>query len=85
VSFDIRVALYNVRPSGAKDFLSVGEDLLPLVYMARPLATSLCPCLAPSAVTMLALLPPAYVARPLAPLRHTYLPCPHMPSHAALL
>ena len=33
VSFDIRVALYNVRASGYKDFLSVGEDMLPIVFM----------------------------------------------------
>lgn len=36
VSFDIRVALYNVRGSGTKDFLSVGEDMLPTVYMVGP-------------------------------------------------
>ena len=35
VSFDIRVALYNVRGAGVKDYLSVGEDMLPLVYMVR--------------------------------------------------
>ena len=35
VSFDIKVALYNVRASGYKDFLSVGEDMLPLVFMVR--------------------------------------------------
>jgi hypothetical protein len=35
VSFDIRVALYNVRGNGVKDFLSVGEDMLPAVYMVR--------------------------------------------------
>ncbi|KAK9909735.1 hypothetical protein WJX75_006715 [Coccomyxa subellipsoidea] len=33
VSFDIRVALYNVRGNGIKDFLSVGEDMLPTVFM----------------------------------------------------
>ena len=33
VSFDIKVALYNVRSSGYKDYLSVGEDMLPLVFM----------------------------------------------------
>ena len=35
VSFDIRVALYNVRGNGTKDYLSVGEDMLPVVYMVR--------------------------------------------------
>ena len=35
VSFDIRVALYNVRPGGVRDYLSVGEDMLPVVYMVR--------------------------------------------------
>ena len=35
VSFDIKVALYNVRASGYKDFLSVGEDMLPLVFMVH--------------------------------------------------
>lgn len=39
VSFDIRVALYNVRANGYKDFLSVGEDMLPVVFMVSP------PCL----------------------------------------
>ena len=39
VSFDIRVALYNVRANGYKDFLSVGEDMLPIVFMVGP------PCL----------------------------------------
>ena len=33
VSFDIRVALYNVKANGYKDFLSVGEDMLPIVFM----------------------------------------------------
>lgn len=33
VSFDIKVALYNVRANGYKDFLSVGEDMLPIVFM----------------------------------------------------
>lgn len=33
VSFDIRVALYNVKANGYKDFLSVGEDMLPVVFM----------------------------------------------------
>lgn len=37
VSFDIRVALYNVRASGYKDFLSVGEDMLPIVFMVGAL------------------------------------------------
>ncbi len=35
VSFDIRVALYNVKANGYKDFLSVGEDMLPIVFMVR--------------------------------------------------
>ena len=33
VTFDIRVALYNVGSSGNKDYLAVGEDLLPSLYM----------------------------------------------------
>ena len=33
VSFDIRVALYNVKAGGYKDFLSVGEDMLPVMFM----------------------------------------------------
>lgn len=40
VSFDIRVALYNVRGNGIKDFLSVGEDMLPLIYMVGTHADS---------------------------------------------
>ncbi|KAK9809725.1 hypothetical protein WJX73_010815 [Symbiochloris irregularis] len=32
-TFDIRVSLYNVRSNGKKDYLSVGEDVLPLVFM----------------------------------------------------
>ena len=35
VSFDLRVALYNVKASGRKDYLAVGEDMLPTVYMVR--------------------------------------------------
>ena len=35
-SFDIRVSLYNVRGNGKKDFLAVGDDMLPLLYMVRP-------------------------------------------------
>jgi len=34
VSFDIRVALYNVDANGDPDFLSVGETELPVLYMA---------------------------------------------------
>eukprot|EP00238_Polyblepharides_amylifera_P011587 CAMPEP_0196582350 /NCGR_PEP_ID=MMETSP1081-20130531/38671_1 /TAXON_ID=36882 /ORGANISM="Pyramimonas amylifera, Strain CCMP720" /LENGTH=438 /DNA_ID=CAMNT_0041902889 /DNA_START=78 /DNA_END=1394 /DNA_ORIENTATION=+ len=33
VSFDINVALYNEGASGAKDYLSAGEAMLPTVYM----------------------------------------------------
>jgi hypothetical protein len=37
LSFDIHVALYNVRKDGiTKDYLSVGEDMLPTVYMVNP-------------------------------------------------
>ena len=35
VSFDIRTSLYNVRRGGVRDYLSVGEDMLPVVYMVR--------------------------------------------------
>lgn len=35
-TFDIRVSLYNVRANGREDFLSVGEDVLPLVFMVGP-------------------------------------------------
>ena len=35
VTFDMRVSLFNVRPNGRKDYLSVGEDVLPLVFMVR--------------------------------------------------
>ena len=35
VSFDLRVALYNVKASGRKDYLAIGEDMLPTVYMVR--------------------------------------------------
>ncbi len=42
VSFDIRVALYNVRGNGIKDFLSVGEDMLPTVFMVSSWHTPTC-------------------------------------------
>jgi len=35
VSFDLRVSLYNVRANGRRDYLAVGEDMLPTVYMVR--------------------------------------------------
>ena len=35
VSFDLRVALYNVKAGGRKDYLAIGEDMLPTVYMVR--------------------------------------------------
>lgn len=35
VSFDVRVSLYNVK-GGQSDFLSVGEDNLPTLYMVSP-------------------------------------------------
>jgi len=35
VTFDIRVSLYNVGKSGNKDYLPVGEDQLPALYMVR--------------------------------------------------
>ena len=34
VSFDVRVSLYNVK-AGKSDYLSVGEDNLPTLYMVR--------------------------------------------------
>jgi hypothetical protein len=38
VSFDLRVAMYNMRPDGVtKDYLSVGEDMLPTVFMVSSL------------------------------------------------
>eukprot|EP00884_Botryococcus_braunii_P011998 jgi/Botrbrau1/2079/Bobra.0047s0041.1 len=34
VSFNLHVAMYNMRPDGVtKDYLSVGEDMLPTVFM----------------------------------------------------
>ncbi|KAK9830954.1 hypothetical protein WJX81_002346 [Elliptochloris bilobata] len=33
VSFDVRASLYNVRANGRKDYLAVGEDMLPTMYM----------------------------------------------------
>lgn len=33
VSFDIRTSLYNVGKDGNKDYLPIGEDLLPSLYM----------------------------------------------------
>lgn len=36
VSFDLRLAMYNMRSDGVtKDYLSVGEDMLPTVFMVR--------------------------------------------------
>lgn len=35
VSFSLRTELYNVKPNGKRDYLSVGENALPLVYMVR--------------------------------------------------
>jgi hypothetical protein len=35
VSMDMTVSLYNVKANGKRDFLSVGEDELPTVYMVR--------------------------------------------------
>ena len=35
VTFELRVSLYNVDSSGNKDYLPVGEDVLPLLYMVR--------------------------------------------------
>ena len=32
VSFDIQMSLYNEKANGAKDYLSVGESMLPTVY-----------------------------------------------------
>lgn len=34
VSFDMRVDMYNMH-NGQKDYLSVGEDMLPAVYLVR--------------------------------------------------
>lgn len=42
MSFDLRVALYNVKASGRKDYLAVGEDMLPTVYMVRSAALRSC-------------------------------------------
>lgn len=49
-SFKIRVSLYNVRSNGKKDYLAVGEDMLPLVFMVGlklnpPHATHLLACI----------------------------------------
>lgn len=33
VSFSLRTELYNVKPNGKRDYLSIGENQLPLVYM----------------------------------------------------
>jgi hypothetical protein len=33
VTFDMRVSLYNVGKSGNKDYLPVGEEELPALYM----------------------------------------------------
>ena len=35
VSFELRTELYNVKPNGKRDYLSIGEDALPTVYMVR--------------------------------------------------
>lgn len=32
---DLRTELYNVKPNGKHDYLSIGEDALPTVYMVR--------------------------------------------------
>ena len=39
VSFDIQVGMYNIRGK-TKDYLSVGEDALPTVYLVRPDCTT---------------------------------------------
>ena len=45
MSFDLRVSLYNVKASGRKDYLAVGEDMLPTVYMVRAaLLAASAPC-----------------------------------------
>lgn len=33
VTFELRVSLYNVDSKGNKDYLPVGEDILPTLYM----------------------------------------------------
>ena len=43
VSFDIRVSLYNVRSNENKDYLPVGEDMLPTLYMVMPAAAASSP------------------------------------------
>ena len=35
VSMDLRTELYNVKTNGKRDYLSIGEDALPTVYMVR--------------------------------------------------
>ncbi len=35
MSMDLRTELYNVKPNGKRDYLSIGEDALPTVYMVR--------------------------------------------------
>lgn len=33
VSFELRTELYNVKSNGKRDYLSIGEDELPTVFM----------------------------------------------------
>ena len=35
VSFELRTELYNVKSNGKRDYLSIGEDELPTVFMVR--------------------------------------------------
>lgn len=38
VSFELRTELYNVKSNGKRDYLSIGEDELPTVYMVSCLS-----------------------------------------------
>lgn len=40
VTFQLRVSLYNVNKSGNKDYLSVGDDTLPSLYMVSATKTN---------------------------------------------
>lgn len=31
----LQVSLYNVKANGKRDYLSIGEDMLPTVFMVR--------------------------------------------------
>ena len=31
----VQVSLYNVKANGKRDYLSIGEDMLPTVFMVR--------------------------------------------------